>query len=240
VGGAINALAGGGSFVAFPTLLFVGVPPVPANATNCLALFVGTTASGGAYRSRLAVRDPLTFFLVLTSVLGGLLGAFLLIRTPRATFVRLLPWLMLVATLLFAGGPHLGKLLGGGPRRDPGAGAVLGACLFQAVVAIYGGYFGGGIGIMILAMLSVLGRNDLQAMNAFKVLLVGIINGVASVTFVVTGAVWWPQALAMTGGAILGGYTAARHHDRLPPLFVRGFVILAGLSMTVVFFLRRF
>jgi hypothetical protein len=236
LGGAINAVAGGGSFVAFPALMFTGVPPVSANATNTLALWVGVTASGGAYRNRLSISRRVMIPLIVASVIGGLAGAFLLIKTPAQTFLKVMPWLMLGATLLFAFGKHLTGRIAAGISSDASRGAITGASVFELVVAVYGGYFGGGIGIMNLAMLAAMGMTDIHDMNALKVVLGGVINGVATVTFVITGAIVWPQAIVMIVGAILGGYFAAHYAQKLPQSWIRAFVILVGAAMTVYFF----
>lgn len=240
LGGAINAVAGGGSFIAFPALLFTGVPPVPANATNTLALWVGVTASGGAYRNRLNISRRVMIPLIATSVVGGLAGAFLLIKTPAQTFLKVLPWLLLGATLLFAFGKHLTGRIAAGISSDASRAAIAGAAVFELGVAIYGGYFGGGMGIMNLAMLAALGMTDIHAMNALKVVLGGVINGVATITFVVTGAIAWPQGIVMTAGSILGGYFAAHWSLKLPQAWIKNFVILVGAGMTVYFFVRGY
>jgi len=240
LGGAINAVAGGGSFVAFPALLFTGVPPVPANATNTLALWVGTSASGTAYKNRLNIPRRVMIPLVVTSIIGGLAGAILLIRTPAHTFLRVLPWLLLGATLLFAFGRHLTGRISAGIARESSDAAIVGASIFELVVAVYGGYFGGGIGIMNLAMFATLGMTDIHAMNLLKVMLGGVINGVATVTFIVTRAILWPQAIVMAVGAVLGGYSSAHFAQKLPQSWIRRFVILIGSAMTVYFFLRAY
>jgi uncharacterized membrane protein YfcA len=240
LGGAINAVAGGGSFVAFPALLFTGVPPVPANATNTLALWVGTTASGGAYRKQLGIPRRVMIPLIVTSVIGGVAGAFLLIKTPAQTFLKVLPWLLLGATLLFAFGKHLTGRISAGISRESSNGAIVGASIFELCVAVYGGYFGGGLGIVNLAMLSALGMTDIHAMNKLKVILGAVINGVAAVAFVATGFILWPQAGVMTVGAILGGYSAAHYAQKLPQLWIRTFVIVIGAVMTVYFFVRAY
>ena len=240
LGGGINAVAGGGSFVSFPALLFTGVPPVPANATNTLALWVGTTASGGAYPQKLNVPRRVLIPLVLTSVIGGLAGAFLLIKTPAQTFLHILPWLLLGATLLFAFGKHLTGRISAGISHEASNSAVMGASIFELVVAVYGGYFGGGVGIMNLAMLSALGMTDIHAMNKLKVLLGGVINGVATIAFVASRAIIWPQGLVMTAGAILGGYSSAHYAQKLPQSWVKAFVILVGAAMTIYFFIRGY
>jgi uncharacterized membrane protein YfcA len=240
LGGAINAVAGGGSFIAFPALLFTGVPPVPANATNTLALWLGVTASGGAYRNRLTISAPVMIPLLVTSVIGGLAGAFLLIKTPGQTFLKVLPWLMLGATLLFAFGKHLTGKIAAGISEEASSRAVAGAAIFELFVAVYGGYFGGGMGIMNLAMLAALGMTDIHAMNALKVVLGGVINGVATVTFVATRAIVWPQGIVMTVGAMLGGYFAAKWAQRLPQRWIRNFVIVVGSGMTMYFFWKAY
>lgn len=240
LGGGINAVAGGGSFVAFPALLFTGVPPIPANATNTLALVVGTTASSGAYPQELNIPRRVMIPLVLTSILGGLAGAFLLINTPAQTFLHVLPWLMLGATSLFAFGKHLTGRISAGISHDATNASVAGASVFELLVAVYGGYFGGGIGIMNLAMLSALGMTDIHAMNKLKVILGGIINGVAAATFIVTGAIVWPQASVMIAGSLIGGYSSAHFAQKLPQAWVKSFVILVGTAMTIYFFIRGY
>jgi uncharacterized membrane protein YfcA len=240
LGGAINAVAGGGSFVAFPALLFTGVPPVPANATNTLALWVGTTASGGAYRMKLDIPRRVMIPLIVTSVIGGLAGAILLIKTPAQTFLKVLPWLLLGATLLFAFGKHLTGRISAGISHDSNNAAVVGASIFELFVAVYGGYFGGGIGIMNLAMLAALGMTDIHAMNKLKVILGGIINGVATVTFIVTRAIVWPQAIVMSAGSLIGGFSSAHFAQKLPQAWVKSFVILVGTAMTIYFFIRGY
>jgi hypothetical protein len=240
LGGGINAIAGGGSFVSFPALLFTGVPPVPANATNTLALWVGTSASGGAYPQKLNIPRRVMVPLVVTSVIGGLAGAFLLIKTPAQTFLHVLPWLLLGATLLFSFGKHLTGRISAGISHDASNAAVTGASIFELIVAVYGGYFGGGIGIMNLAMLAALGMTDIHAMNKLKVILGGVINGVATATFIATGAILWPQGAVMTVGAILGGVSSAHYSQKLPQAWVRSFVILVGTAMTIYFFILSY
>lgn len=236
----MNAVAGGGSFVAFPALLFTGVPPIPANATNTLSLWVGTAVSSGAYRNRLNLPRRILLPLLTMSLLGGLAGALLLIKTPAHTFLRVIPWLMLGATLLFAFGRHLTGRVSLGISHQASNAAIVGASFFELLVAIYGGYFGGGIGIMNLAMLAALGMTDIHAMNALKIVLVAVINGVAAVTFIVTGSIVWPQAVVMIVGAAVGGYSAAHYAQKLPQSLVRATVIALGLGMTIYFFLKAY
>jgi uncharacterized protein len=240
LGGALNAVAGGGSFVAFPALLVLGVPPIPANATNTLALWTGAAASGGAYRDRLDIPTRVLLPLLITSLAGGIMGALLLLRTPVHTFMRVLPWLMLGATLLFI----FGKRLAGGRASSVGHNAtmtaIVGASLFELVVAVYGGYFGGGIGIVNLAMLAAVGMTDIHAMNALKSILGAVINGVAALVFAVKGAIYWPQAIAMIAGALVGGYFGAHYAQKLPQAWIRGSVIVVGIGMTVYFFAKAY
>ncbi|HEX6502383.1 MAG TPA: sulfite exporter TauE/SafE family protein [Terriglobales bacterium] len=240
IGGALNAVAGGGSFVAFPALLFTGVPPVQANATNTVALWIGTTASGGAYRNRLRISRRVMLPLVATSIVGGLIGAFLLIKTPAHTFLRVLPWLMLGATLLFTFGKHLTSRFSGGLEHEASTTALAFASFFELAVAVYGGYFGGGLGIMNLAMLAALGMMDIHDMNALKVVLGAIINGVAVVTFIAARAIYWPQGVVTTLGAIIGGYYAAHYAQQLPQSWIRSFVIVVGTGMTAYFFWKAY
>lgn len=238
--GALNAVAGGGSFLTFPALVFAGVPPVNANASSTVALWPGTVASAAAYRDEFDTQRRLLLLLGGVSVAGGVLGAVLLLRTPQATFSALVPWLLLLATLLLAFGGALTKRLRA--RLRPSAGpswpATVGIAGLQFLVAIYGGYFGGGIGIIMLAMLALIGMENLHTMNALKTLLASCINGVAVLTFVIAGAVAWPATIVMIAGGVLGGYGGAYFARRLDQRLVRGFAIAVGFGMTFYFFLR--
>jgi hypothetical protein len=238
LGGALNSVAGGGSFVSFPALLFTGVPPIPANATNTIAVWTAAAASGGAYRRRLNVPGRMFVPLLAASLVGGLAGAVLLLKTPAQTFMRVLPWLILGATLLFVFGKRLT-----GERRSPLAheastAALAVATAFQLSVGVYGGYFGGGMGIVMLAMLATLGMTDIHAMNALKSVMGFVINGVAVVTFIVARAVYWKEGMVMIAGGIVGGYLGAHYAQKLPQAWVRAFVVLVGAGMTVYFFWR--
>jgi len=240
LGGALNSVAGGGSFIAFPALLFTGVPPIPANATNTIALWTAAAASGGAYRTRLDVPRRVMVPLLASCLIGGLAGAVLLLKTPAQTFMRVLPWLTLGATLLFA----FGRKLAGGRKsaigHEASAAALTGATIFQLVVAVYGGYFGGGMGIVMLAMLATLGMTDIHAMNALKSVMGSVINGVAVVAFIVARAVYWKQGIAMIVGGILGGYLGAHYAQKVPQVWIRSFVVLVGAGMTVYFFRKSY
>jgi uncharacterized membrane protein YfcA len=235
--GILNSVAGGGSFISFPALIFTGVLPIPANATSTVALWPGSVAALGAYRKRLPRSASLLVTLSVASLIGGVLGAVLLLHTPQATFMHLLSCLFGIATLLFAFGKRLAErvhhlIRAGGPPswRD-----VTGVTLLQLVIAVYGGFFGGGIGILMLALLEMLHMDDIHAMNGVKSLLAAAINGAAVLTFIVARAVVWPQATLMIAGAVLGGYGGAHLAQRIPASVVRGFVIGVGCSMTLYF-----
>lgn len=239
--GALNSVAGGGSFLTFPSLVVAGVPPVSANATNTVALWPGSLASVFAYRQELGVHDrKLMIILSILSLFGGVTGALLLLWTPDVVFVRIIPFLLAAATLLFVVSPTLTRRLGksviAGGERTAGSWAT--AVLAIIAISVYGGYFGGGMGIMLLATLGLLGMTDIHEMNALKTMLTGVINGIAVVTFVVAGAVAWPQAVLMIVGAVLGGYLGAYYVKKVNPLYVRRFVIFVGCAMTAYFFLR--
>src|SRR5271156_4518005 len=221
LGGALNAVAGGGSFVAFPALLFTGVPPIPANATNTIALWTAAAASGGAYRKRLDVSRRVLIPLLSASLIGGLAGALLLLKTPAHTFMRVLPWLTLGATLLFAFGKKLAGSRGSVIEHDTTSGMLIGATLFQLAVAVYGGDFGGGMGIVMLAMLAALGMTDIHGMNALKTVMGTVINGVAVITFIAAHAVYWKHGMVMIVGGIVGGYFGAHYALKLPQTWVR-------------------
>ena len=240
LGGALNSVAGGGSFIAFPALLFSGVPPIPANATNTIALWSGAAASGGAYRSRLDVPRRVMIPLLIASLTGGLAGAFLLLKTPAHTFMRVLPWLTLGATLLFAFGKKLARGRISVIEHQASSSALLGATLFQLCVGVYGGYFGGGMGIVMLAMLATLGMTDIHAMNALKSVMGSVINGVAVITFIVARAVYWKHGSVMIVGAIAGGYLGAHYAMKLPQVWIRWFVVAVGSGMTVYFFWKSY
>src|SRR5438876_6169170 len=241
LGGMLNSVAGGGTFIALPALIFTGVPPINANATSTVALWPGSVASIWAYRLEMAKqRRVLVIVLGVTSLVGGVLGAELLVHTSQSTFVKLLPYLLLLATVLFAvSGPVTTRLR----RRSKGSErlswlVLVGIAFLQLIIAIYGGYFGGGIGILMLATLGLMGMENIHEMNAMKTLLATFINGVALVIFVIRDVVAWPQAIVMILGAIIGVYGGAYFARKIDQRWVRGFVIVVGVSMTIYFFVR--
>jgi uncharacterized membrane protein YfcA len=228
--GAINSVAGGGTFITFPALLFAGVPPIAANATCTIAIWPGAISSAFAYRKELNLQRKNLALMFGISLLGGGLGALTLLATPSATFEFLIPWLLLAATLLFAFSPSLSRFTT--HQKFP----LLLSYALQFSIAFYGGYFGAGIGILMLALLALLGMTEIHEMNALKTFLGTAINGVAVLVFVVSGAVVWSYAAVMVIGAIIGGYLGAHYAKKLPKQRVRQLVITIAASLTAWFF----
>jgi uncharacterized membrane protein YfcA len=241
IAGALNAMAGGGSFVSFPALLFLRIPAVEANATNTVALWPGLAASALAYLKRLNAPLRVLVPLLVTSVAGGWAGALLLLKTPQHTFLRLVPWLLLGGTLLFAFGNSIRALVGRteviDDLRDTSWQAIIAGSIAELLVAIYGGYFGAGIGFMMLGMLALLGMRDIHAMGAIRTLLAAAVNAAAVITFIVSHAVLWPQCAVMIAGSLAGGWFGAHYAQKADPRKVRAMVIGVGLVMTLYFFI---
>lgn len=233
IGGGLNAVAGGGSFFTWPALVGAGIGPVVANATSTVALWPGSVGSALGFRSALQEHKSLLWPLGVASALGGGTGAWLLLHTSDAQFARLVPWLLGVATALFASSPRLVPWL---RTRAGGQLASLPVLvLVQLVISVYGGYFGGGMGIPMLAAFALLGITDLAAANGLKAVLGSLINGVAVASFAFSGLIRWPEALLMAVGAALGGYGGARAAQRVPVAWVRGLVIATGTLLTIRF-----
>lgn len=238
--GLMNSVAGGGSFFSFPALIFTGVPPIPANATNTVAVWPGSVASVFSYWKRLPRSARVMLPLITISIIGGVLGALVLLRTPQATFMRLVPYLFGIATLLFAFGKRLTRKLGQVIKRTgpPSWPTLAALTVVQFFIALYGGFFGGGIGILMLAMLEMMHIDDIHAMNGLKTVLATAINGAAVVTFIAARQVVWPQAILMVVGAVAGGYGGAHYAQKLDPRWVRASVICVGTGMTIYFLWR--
>lgn len=252
LGGALNAVAGGGSFFTLPALIYSGVGAVAANATSTAAMWPASLASAVAYRREISAVRQWLVYLGGISLVGGLLGGMLLVRTSDSHFLVLLPWLLLAAVATFTFGGMLTQAL----RRKAGAPAAtmfvphaagapgatvrppLWILVLQLVISIYGGYFGGGMGIMMLAALSVAGLTDIHEMNGLKTLLAVAINGVALVAFIADGAIAWGPGVVMVAGGIVGGYAGARLARMGGVATVRAFVMVVGWLMTIYFFLR--
>jgi len=236
--GAMNAVAGGGSFVSLPALIWSGVDPVWSNATSTLALWPASMASAVGYRTALPRDRRLLIGLVAVSLVGGVVGATLLVRTSSGTFMKLLPFLMLTAAGIFTFGPKLTRLArtNGDESAWPWA-----AWLVQIPASIYGGYFGGGLGFIMLASFALtLPKLDLHAHNGLKSSMAVMINSSATVLFIATGHIAWREGCVMTAGGILGGYLGARFARRLPQRYVRGVIAGIGWVLTLVFFIRAY
>jgi len=233
--GLINSVAGGGMFLTFPALVFTGVPSIIANATSTFAIMPGVVASAWAYREDFRRSSDFPFVpMVIVSLAGGAAGALLLLFTPQKRFDSIIPWLMLAATLLFTFGPRISPVL----KRAFHVGPVT-VVVVQFFIAVYGGYFGGAIGILMLATWSVFGINDINFMNANRTLLGGVANSMAVVLFIVARKIWWPQALTMLAATVIGGYIGARTAKKVDPRYMRAAISATSIAITVAFFLRR-
>ena len=234
VAGALNAVAGGGSFLTLPALVFVGVPPVVANATGTVALLPGYAAGAWGFREDTAPPPGLSMrLLVALSLIGGAAGAALLLVTSNEMFAIIVPWLLLAATVLFAFGPQLREQPAGGkPSTAKATAGVL-------AVAVYGGYFNGGLGILLLALFGLLGQTQLNAMNGLKNLVSTLLTAIAVAVYAVGGVVNWRYALLMMLAATAGGYIGARVARRIPAQWLRWGIVATGLVMTGIFFARQ-
>jgi uncharacterized protein len=234
IAGVVNALAGGGSLVTFPALLFAGLNPIGANASSMVALMPATISSVWAYRHRIrAIKAIDMRGLLWLSLIGGLFGAVLLLITPSAVFAGLVPWLMLFSTLTFAVGNILPvETIGRLKLNRP---AVL---VIHFVISLYGGYFGGGIGFLMLAALTLFGMRDINEMNGLKLLLVGVMTLVSMITFIVAGIVHWPETLPMLVSSTIGGYVGAHWAQKVDQRLIKAFVVVLGAGLTAYFFWR--
>ena len=252
--GALNSVAGGGSFISFPALLFSGIAPIAANATNTCALWPGTIASTIAYRKAFTpeAKKMLPPLIVLGAI-GGVLGANILLRTPQETFVKLIPWLLLLATVVFLFSARITAWLRARTAdraRQPvslGSAAAekrtplplfVGGLIMEVLLATYIGYFGAGAGILVLALLALLGMENIHTMNGVKTLLVSLVNGVALLTFIIGHRIVWADAAVMVVGAAAGGYAGAHFAQKMNPRYVRWAVIAVGFGMSGYFFFR--
>lgn len=245
IGGSINAIAGGGTVISFPTLIWTGVPTAMASATNTLALWPASASASVALRDDVRGERRFLLIMLVPSLLGGLAGAWLLTVTPESLLRVLAPILVLFATLIFAGRAylvHLGRKKATGPVADAPITvlAYLGGGLFQFLLALYGGYFGAGIGILMFSSFSIMGMSDLHRMNAVKNVCAAAINGIAIIFFAFKGTIIWPLGLLMAVGAIIGGYSTASMAKQINPRALRFFIIGAGLVASAYLFWRAF
>jgi hypothetical protein len=237
--GAINSVAGGGTLISFPSLVAFGEPEIISNATNTAALWPGSFSSAVGYKRDTSVDRALLAMLIIPSVTGGLLGAVTLVVTPESVFRLVVPILILFATCLFAARKFISTKLAMKTEENKISlkGRIWGF-FFQLFVAAYGGYFGAGIGILMLGSLGVMGLRDVHVMNAMKTVLAAIINVTAFVFFAVKGLVVWPLAVLMAIGAILGGYAGARSAKHIKENYLQFFIVTVGFVITAWFLMR--
>jgi uncharacterized membrane protein YfcA len=242
--GVINAVAGGGTLLTFPVLLLVGTPPIVANATSTLALVFGTVGSVYGFRRQIAaVQDWMKRFLPV-SLLGGLIGGILLTHTQEKVFARMVPFLILFATLIFVGQDLFRRFAGFGRRGAepvvPQKRVLWAALLFQFFVAVYGGYFGAGIGILMLASLGFLGLSNIHEMNGLKTVLGSLINLVAAVYFIYAGLIDWPKTGVMAIGAVTGYFLGAHYSQQISQKAVRKIISAVGFIISAALFYKQF
>ena len=240
--GNLNAVAGGGSFLSFPAVLGLGVLPIQANATNTVALWPGQLTSIAGYRQDLRMNKRLLLPVIAASLAGGLAGAVILLHTRQNTFLKLVPWLLLVAALLFAASGSIAKRIAKravehGHRDTP---SFVPLSLGIAFVCIYIGYFGAGAGFLIMSVLAIFGIENVRHINALKVVSTTMANGIAVVTFIFGRQVIWRDCLFMMVTAAIGGYCGARYSRRLKPAIMRALVVALGLGMSAYFFWRQY
>jgi uncharacterized protein len=236
--GVINSVAGGGTLVTVPSMIWLGIPAINANATSTVALWPGSLSGAWGFRRELRGADPRVFALVVPSLVGGLAGAVLLERTPPSVFEAIVPWLILFATCLFMAQDQLQRRFKLTALHHTGSHWVSWTMLFQLAVGIYGGYFGAGIGIMMLAALSLMGHTDIHQMNGVKNVLAVAINGIAIGYLVFTDLILWQHAGLMAVAAIADGVTGAGTARRLGRPVVRRIVIVVGFVMAAATFFR--
>jgi uncharacterized membrane protein YfcA len=233
--GVLNAIAGGGTFISFPALIFVGVPPVTANATATLCALPGYVSSAWGFRRDLRAEGALSLTQILVvSAFGSILGALLLLVTTGDVFLAIVPWLLLMATVLFALGPRLLSALQG---RGVGAAGVVPSAAAVFLVSLYGGYFNGGLGIMLLAAFGLIGFTNLHAMNGLKSVIAALLSLIASGAFILAGVIAWEHALALGTSSAIGGYFGAAYSRKIRrPDLLRLAITAIGLAMSLAFF----
>ncbi|HKM74799.1 MAG TPA: sulfite exporter TauE/SafE family protein [Candidatus Bathyarchaeia archaeon] len=234
IAGTVNSVAGGGTLIAFPSLVAFGETEIIANATNTAAIWTGSLSSAVGYRKDTVVDRNLLCTLLVPSLIGGLLGAFVLVITPKTTFVLVVPFLVLFATLLFASRSLFSRKFSSDSSRQETVSTRgrIGGVMFQFFVAIYGGYFGAGIGILMMASLSIMGLRDIHEINALKTPLGAVVNVTAFIFFALKGLVAWPLALTMAIGNIIGGYGGARLAKRVNQRFLAYGIVAIGLLVS--------
>lgn len=237
-GGLLNSVAGGGSFLTFPALLFVGVPPISANATNTFASCAGYLSGAYAFREDLNAHKKELPRLILISLIGGVLGAWLLLQTPESLFREAIPWLLLLATVLFIFGGTINHYLKQQASQHQYA-SLLGHALLLLIllgVCVYGGFFNAGLGIIVLSYLALAGYVNINAMNGIKLLISSVVSLIAIALFIYDGVIAWYDGFIVLAGTLVGGYLAAHIAKRLSQQTVRVFVMVVSCSITLYFF----
>jgi len=235
--GAMNSMAGGGTFFSFPALLAVGVPLIIANASNSVAFWPASLSSAWAYRKELKRYRRYLISMGIASFIGGMAGGLLLLATKDTLFSRLIPWLLLFATLLFALSGKISTFLRNVHSRSH-HNVHPGALSAQLIVSVYGGFFGAGMGILMLASLAIAGHDDVHEINAIKNFLSAVVYSVTVFTFVIAGAVNWPYTVIMLVAATLGGYAGANLSRKIPALWMRRFIIAVGCVLSAFYFFK--
>ncbi|MEO8026472.1 MAG: sulfite exporter TauE/SafE family protein [Bryobacteraceae bacterium] len=236
--GAVNSIAGGGTLLTFPSLLAV-LSPVAANATSTMALLPGSLAAAWGFRRELASSRPHLVRLLPPSLLGGIIGSLLVIRLPEKIFASMVPWLLILASTLMLLQRPLQRLLGSNSTSLPSRGTIAAIIFFQFLVGVYGGYFGAGIGILMLSSLAFMGIGDIHEINAVKNILAATMNGVTAIIFLYSGVIVWKYAVPMAVTAILGGYAGARVSRRMKAAYVRAVVIAIGFAVALYSLLKK-
>jgi uncharacterized membrane protein YfcA len=239
-GGVLNSIAGGGSFITFPALIFVGIPPIMANATNTFASCAGYMSGTYAFRKEIADHKSELLKIIIISLIGGISGAWLLLQTPEAVFREAIPWLLLFATVLFIFGGHINtglKKISSNQRHASSIGAFL-LLIILFGVSTYGGFFNAGLGIIALSYLALAGHTNINTMNGLKLLISSTVSLIAIALFIYNDVIAWYEGTIVLCGTLAGGYVAAHVSRQLPQKQVRRFVIVASIATTLYFFVN--
>ncbi|MFT6791171.1 MAG: putative membrane protein YfcA [Cellvibrionaceae bacterium] len=241
-GGILNSVAGGGSFITFPALLFVGITPIHANATNTFASCAGYLSGAYAFRDDLYAHKKELPRIIITSLIGGVLGAWLLLQTPESLFHDAIPWLLLLATVLFIFSGKLNTSLKGIASHHQHASYLGYILLFMMLlgVCIYGGFFNAGLGIISLSYLALAGHTNINSMNGMKLLISSVVSLIAIIVFAYDGVIAWNKGIVVLAGTLVGGYVAAHISRNIPPQHVRLAVIIISCGITIYFFIDTY
>lgn len=242
LGGILNSIAGGGSFITFPALLFFGVPPISASATNTFASCAGYMSGAYAFRKDLSDHKKELPLIVIISLLGGITGAWLLLRTPESVFREIIPWLLLFATTLFIFGGKINSILKQFASSHQHA-SMIGRSVLTLLflgICIYGGFFNAGLGIIVLSYLALSGHTNINTMNGIKLLVSSTISLIAIMIFIFNGALAWTEGISVLLGTLVGGYVAAHISRKLPQKLVKAFIAVISIGVTFYFFTKMY